>query len=118
MKVKSDALDKFKEYLTKAEHQSDSKLKIFCMDGRGEYFSSKFTAYLKNIRILHKKTNPRTPQENGVAERVNRTLVTMTIAMLKPVEAQLGRSTWPYAIQHAALIKNISPHSADSVKMG
>ena len=62
--------------------------------------------------ILHEKTNPRTPQENGVAERVNWTLVTMTIAMLKCVEAQLGHSAWPYAIRHAALIKNVSPHSS------
>ena len=62
--------------------------------------------------IIHEKTNPRTPQENGVAERVNRTLVTMTIAMLKCVETQLGRSAWPYTIRHATLIKNVSPHSS------
>ena len=82
MKAKSNALTKFKEYLTEAEHQSDSRLKIFRTDGRGEYFSTEFSTYLKEMGILHEKTNPRTPQENGIAERVNWTLVTMTIATI------------------------------------
>src|SRR5258708_35344885 len=56
--------------------------------------------------------NPHTPQENGVAERVNQTLVTMAIAMLKSVESKVGCTAWPYAIQHATLIKNVSPHSS------
>src|SRR5260370_31596110 len=42
MKNKSDPLEKFKEYLTKAEQQTDSKLKVFHTDGGGEYFSSDF----------------------------------------------------------------------------
>jgi hypothetical protein len=43
-------------------------------------------------------TNPRTPQENGIAERVNRTLVTMTIMMLKSIESKVGQTAWPYAL--------------------
>jgi hypothetical protein len=112
MKNKSDALERFKEYLAEAERQTGCKLKILRTDGGGEYFSSEFATYLKNIGIIHEKTNPRTPQENGVAERVNKTLVIMAIAMLKSVESKVGKSAWPYAIRHAALIKNISPHSA------
>ena len=91
-------LSKFKEYLAKAEQQLNSKLKILRTDGGGEYFSSEFTEYLQSIGILHEKTNPCTPQENGVAKRVNWTLVTMTITMLKHVEPLLGHITWPYAI--------------------
>ena len=109
MKNKSDALKKFKEYLTMVEQQTDSKLKIFCTNGGGNYFLSKFSAYLKRIGIIHEKTNPWNLQENSIAERVNRTLVTMTITMLKSVESKVGCTAWPYAIQHAALIKNISP---------
>ena len=39
MKNKSDALQKFKEFLTKAEHQTGFKLKIFRTNGGGKYFS-------------------------------------------------------------------------------
>jgi hypothetical protein len=112
MKNKSDALDKFKEFLAEAERQTGNKLKILRTDGGGEYFSSDFSNYLKSLGILHEKTNPRTPQENGVAERVNRTLVSMSIAMLKSVESKIGRTSWPYAIQHATFVKNVSPHAA------
>ena len=80
MKRKSDALDLFKDFLAESEHQSGKKLKILCTNGGGEYFSTKFTSYLKSSGIIHKKTNPDTPQENSVAEHVNQTLVTMSIA--------------------------------------
>src|SRR5258707_5160000 len=112
MKNKSDALEKFKEYLAEAERQTSCRLKTLRTDGGGEYFSSEFTSYLKSIGITHESTNPRTPQENGVAERVNQTLVTMAIAMLKSVESKVGCTAWPYAIRHATLIKNVSPHSS------
>src|SRR5260221_4075892 len=112
MKNKSDALEKFKEYLAEAERQTSCRLKTLRTYGGGEYFSSEFNSYLKSIGITHESTNPCTPQENGVAERVNRTLVTMAIAMLKSVESKVGRTAWPYTIRHATLIKNVSPHSS------
>ena len=67
-------------------------------DGGGEYFSSDFVAYLKSVSIVHESTNPWTPQENGVAERVNWTLVTMTIVMLKSIESKISCTAWLYAI--------------------
>ncbi len=38
-------------------------------------------------------------------------MVTMTIAMLEGVKSSIGCTAWPHALQHAALIKNIVPHS-------
>ena len=98
MKNKSEALEKFKEYLAEVERQTSCRLKTLWTDGGGEYFLSEFTSYLKSISITHELMNPRTPQENGVAERVNRTLVTMAIAMLKSVESKVGCTAWPYVI--------------------
>jgi transposase InsO family protein len=112
IKKKSDALECFKEFLVQAECQSERKLKVLRTDGGGEYFSSEFTQYLKEARIIHEKTNPHTPQENGVAERVNRTLITMMIAMLESVKSLVGKTAWPYALCHATSIKNVVPHSA------
>jgi transposase InsO family protein len=63
--------------------------KVLRTNRGGKYFSSDFSGYPKCLGILHEKTNPRTPQENGVAERVNRTLVSMGITMLKTVKSNL-----------------------------
>jgi hypothetical protein len=112
MKKKSDALELFKEFLSKAERQTGKRIKVLRTDGGGEYFSSDFIQFLKESGIVHEKTNPNTPQENGVAERVNRTLMIMMIAMLESVKSLVGRTAWPYALRHAALIKNIVPHSS------
>ncbi len=112
MKKKSEALDLFKEFMAKSKHQTGKKLKILCTDGGGEYFSNKFIKYLKSAGIIHEKTNLDTPQENGITECVNRTLVRMAIAMLEGIKSVIGCTAWPYAIHHSTLIKNIIPHSA------
>ncbi len=105
-------LNVFKDFLVESEHQTDKKLKVFCTNGGGKYFSNEFTQYLSDYGIIHEKTNPDTPQENGVAERVNRTLVTMSIAMLESAKDFIGRTAWLYTLHHSALIKNIVPHSS------
>ena len=112
MKNKSDALKKFKEYLAEAEWQTGCRLKMLWTDGGGKYFSSDFISHLKSVGITHELMNPHTPQENSVAERVNWTLVTMAIVMLKSIESKISCTAWPYTIQHATLIKNISLHSS------
>ncbi|SRR5258707_12467468 len=98
MKNKSDALEKFKEYLTEVEQQTGCRLKILQMDGGGKYFLLDFTSYLKSISITHELTNLHTLQENSVTERVNQTLVTMAIVMLKSVESKVSCTAWPYMI--------------------
>src|SRR5260370_28422627 len=111
MKKKSNALEIFKDFLVEAECQSGKKLKIFHTNGGGEYFSTDFIQYLKSSGIVHKKTNPNTLQENGVAECVNHTLATMSIALLESIKSIIGCTAWPNALQHAILIKNIGLHS-------
>src|SRR5260370_31100561 len=111
MKKKSDALELFKDFLAKAECQSGKKLKVLHTDGGGKYFSTNFIQFLKSSGIVHEKTNLDTPQENGVAESINHTLVMMSIALLESIKSTVGCTTCPYAIHHATLIKNVAPHS-------
>jgi hypothetical protein len=112
IKKESDTLEVFKEFLAEAEQQSGNRLKILRTDGGGEYSSPEFTDYLKEASIVHEKTGPNTPQEHCVAECVTWTLATMTMAMLVGAKSPGGRTAWPYAIRHAAHIKNIIPHPA------
>ena len=50
------------------------KIKILRSDNGGEYTSKGFSNYLKEKGIQHLLSVPRTPQQNGVAERMNRTI--------------------------------------------
>ncbi|RVW60490.1 Retrovirus-related Pol polyprotein from transposon TNT 1-94 [Vitis vinifera] len=56
------------------ERQSGEKLKCIRTDNGGEY-SGPFDEYCRQHGIRHQKTPPKTPQLNGLAERMNRTLV-------------------------------------------
>jgi len=58
------------------------KLKVLCTDSGGEYTSNKFKEFLKRERVVHECTVPKTPEQNGVAERLNRTLVETVHSML------------------------------------
>ena len=107
LKLKSDALTNFKEMVAEAETQTGKNIKILRSDGGGEYVSGDFKAYLKSKGIIHEMTNAYTPPENGVAERLNRTLVERARKMM--ADANLGKSTWMYAIRHAAYLRNLSP---------
>jgi len=58
------------------------KLKVLQSVNGGEYTSGEFVEYLRSEGIRHELTVPKSPQQNGVAERLNRTLVEMTPFML------------------------------------
>lgn len=85
-------------------------MNIFCSDGGGEYGSKEFLKYLESKGIHHEKTNAYTPQENGVAERMNRTLVESARALLS--DASLPKKYWGDAILHVAHIINRVPTRA------
>ena len=57
------------------ENETGKKLKCLRSDNGGEYCSHEFEDYCSTNGIRRQKTVPRTPQENGVAERMNRTIM-------------------------------------------
>ena len=75
MKHKSEILQKFVEWKDLVETSSGRKLKILRMDNGGEYCSKAFKQYCKREGIQHEFTVPKTPEQNGVAEQMNRTLL-------------------------------------------
>ena len=62
-------------------------------DNGGEYTSTQFKEYLKAKCIWHELTIPKTPQQNGVAECLNRTLVEMAL-----LDAKLPKKFWAEAV--------------------
>ena len=65
-------------------------------DNGGEYASTEFAEYLESRHIQHQTTVPHTPEQNGVAERVNRTLLEKARSMI--AHADLPKSYWAEAV--------------------
>jgi transposase InsO family protein len=82
MKHKSKAFDKYKVYEAMMKKQQNVDIKCLLSDWEGEYTSTEFKKYLEKQGTMQKLTVHDTPESNGIAERLNHTLVEWTHAML------------------------------------
>ena len=82
LKSKDQVFQKFSEWIALIENLSGHRLKILWSDNGGEHTSAQFTTYLKQKGVRHEFTVRKTPQQNGVAERMNRTLDEAVCSML------------------------------------
>uniref|UniRef100_A0A251SKN6 Putative zinc finger, CCHC-type n=1 Tax=Helianthus annuus TaxID=4232 RepID=A0A251SKN6_HELAN len=104
LKYKSEALSYFKRFKALNEKQSDHLIKTLRSDRGGEYCSNEFQEYLKVNGIRHQLTNSYSPQQNGVAERKNRTLMELSRSMMNAKE--LPTCYWAEAVACATYILN------------
>ena len=74
--------------------------------------SGDFKSYLAQEGIISQLSSPGTPQQNGVSERRNRTLLDMVRSMLS--YSSLPESFWGYALETAAYILNLVPFKSVS----
>ena len=110
LKRKSDFFKKFIEWKVMVEKSSGMQMKIFRTDNGGEYTSKEFEDYLKREGIVHETTVPKTPEQNGVSERMNRTLIEKVRSMLS--DSKLPKKFWAEALSIATYLHNRSPTSA------
>ena len=114
LRRKSDVFEYFKEFRNMVEKQTEKSIKILRSDQGGEYKSGDFNKYCKDNGIVQQFTVPSTPQQNGVAERKNRTLVECARSMMKG--KSLSNTFWGEAINTAVYLKNRSPtRSLDNI---
>eukprot|EP00253_Pinus_taeda_P027661 PITA_27661 len=104
---KSQAFQYFKEFKSMIENQTGKKIKILRSDQGGEYRLGEFMNFCKQHGIIQQFTVPHTPQQNGVAERKNRTLVECARSMLQ--DKGISNVLWAEAINTAVYLKNRSP---------
>ena len=83
LKEKSEVFGCFKIFLAMAENVSGCKLGTLRSDRGGEYMSTDFNAFMAERGIKHQCTVPYTPEQNGVSERKNRSLMEMARCMVK-----------------------------------
>nr|GEU45881.1 zinc finger, CCHC-type [Tanacetum cinerariifolium] len=88
------------------ENQLGKTIKLLRSDHEGEYMSQDFLDHLKDHGIIAHRT-PYTPQQNGVSERRNRTLLDMVRPMMS--QKTLPKSFWDYAFEITTHILNRVP---------
>jgi hypothetical protein len=104
---KADVGDAVKATLTTWETQCNAKVKIVRSDNGTEYVNKALSTYFTSKGIIHETSAPYTPEQNGAAERLNRTLIERVRAML--LDAGLPKQLWAEAIKSANFIRNRSP---------
>ncbi|UYV63078.1 hypothetical protein LAZ67_2003065 [Cordylochernes scorpioides] len=110
LKNKDEVLKHFDIYRATVERQTGNKIKVLRSDNGLEFCNRDFQDKLQKLGIKHERTNVYSPQMNGVAERVNRTLLDMARACLH--SANLPQKFWAEAVNTAAYIKNKCYNSA------
>src|ERR1700741_3006743 len=105
LKSKDIASLKVKNYLISL--QTQGKTPKFIRTDRGrEFLNTDLRSWCDAQGIQHQTTSPYSPAQNGIAERMNRTLVELSRAML--IEGRAPEFLWESAIAHATYIRNRS----------
>nr|KYP66486.1 Retrovirus-related Pol polyprotein from transposon TNT 1-94 [Cajanus cajan] len=107
LQAKSQVFQCFQQFHAMVERETGKQLKCIRTDNGGEYISKEFKDYCSKYGIRHEKTVPGTPQHNGIAERMNRTIVEKVRCMLRM--AKLPKPFWGEAVQTAVYLINRLP---------
>src|SRR6202789_1608872 len=90
LKSKDQAFNAFQRYKAYAENHLGAKIQCMRIDKGGEYMSNQFINYMLDHGITRQYTVRARPQQNGVAERANRTIEKNVVAI--PAESRLPPS--------------------------
>jgi hypothetical protein len=110
IRQKSNVFDTFKKWKALIENEIGKSLKHLRSDNGGEYCSKEFDDYCSYHGICRENTVPRTPQENGVSERMNRTIMERARSMR--LHASLPLQFWADAVDTAVYLINRGPSSS------
>lgn len=115
MKQKSEAFKYFKKWKVLIENQEGRKVKKLKTDNGLEFCSEEFKEFNKDEGIARQYTVRKTPQQNGVAERMNRTLLGRARCMLS--NSGLGINFWAEVVTTACYLVNRFPSTALILKL-
>ncbi|GLC41061.1 hypothetical protein PLESTB_000947700 [Pleodorina starrii] len=107
---KSDVFSIVVESIELLEARSGQKLLTIRTDNGGEF--TRLKKWCAGRGATHEKSAPYTPQQNGKAERLNRTLLDKLRAML--AESKVPKMWWHEALKTACHVRNRSPVSGKS----
>lgn len=114
LRSKKEVINKFIEFKVFVENQFGRKIKIFRTDNGTEFCQQGINKVCVVNGILHQRTVVYTPQQNGLAERMNRTIVERAKCLL--FDAELEKCYWAEAANMAVYLINRSVCSAHASK--
>ncbi|KAJ4723126.1 Retrovirus-related Pol polyprotein from transposon TNT 1-94 [Melia azedarach] len=101
---------------SRVESLGGKKIKRLRTDNGLEFCWFEFDEFCKNEGIVRHHTVRDTPQQNGVAERMNQTLLEKARCMLS--NAELTRRFWAEAVSTMCYLINRGPHTEPRAKKG
>lgn len=107
LQEKSEAFGIFKSFKARVENKTGKTIKTLRTYRGGEYCSKTFEHFCINHGIRRELTSAYTPQQNGVSERKNRTILNMVRSLLK--RGRIPKSFWPEAVNWSIHVLNRSP---------
>ncbi|KAH9650285.1 hypothetical protein KPL70_026315 [Citrus sinensis] len=110
---KSEVFETFKKFKAAVEKESGYQIKAMRSYRGGEFTSKEFLEFCEANGIRRPLTVPRSPQQNGVAERKNRTILDMARSMLK--SKRLPKEFWAEAVACAVYLSNRFPTRNESI---
>lgn len=110
LKSKTEVLARFKEFKAEAVVLAGGRLRCIRTDNGTEYVNRAFNSFCSSKGIVHQTSVPYSPQHNGLAERMNRSLAEMARAMLYYQHHE--EVWWAEAIKSAAYTLNRLPNTA------
>lgn len=111
LKSKDQVVEKFKDYCKVMNSiLGGATIRRLHTDGGGEFVGKTLGDYCKRMGILQTNSGPYTPEQNGIAERSNRTVVEMARSMR--IGAGLGKEFWAVACENAVHTLNRLPSTA------
>ena len=106
LEVQRSSVECVKQFQASVERETKKKIKCIRTDNGGEYIGL-FDAYCKEQGIRHQFTPPKTPQLNGIAKRMNRTIVERVRCLLS--HAKLPKNFWGEVLMTAVYLMNLLP---------
>lgn len=107
MKHKSETFEKFKVWKIEVKNQTCRKIKCLRSKNGKEYTNGRFKKFFAEHGIKRHYTACRTPQQNGMAERMNRSIAEK--ARYLRFNARLAKNFWANAVSMACFLINRSP---------
>ncbi|XP_073291044.1 uncharacterized protein [Primulina huaijiensis] len=104
IREKSDTFDVFKNLIKRITNFHNLKVRKIRTDHGKEFENTSFSSFCSSKGISHEFSTPKTPQQNGIAERKNRTLQEMARVML--ASKNISKRFWAEVLNTACHISN------------
>ena len=104
LRSKNEAFQIFAKFNKSVQKKKSTEISKVRSDHGKEFENLEFKSFYEDHGITHQFSTPRTPQQNGVVERKNRTLIEMARSML--CENRLPKYFWVETVNTACYITN------------